>query len=449
MGRTARAERPITTFTPHTPMGAEAIAGASARGTRISTLANGMRVASEAMPHLESAAVGVWVRAGSRDEQADQHGIAHLLEHMAFKGTRSRSARAIAEEIENVGGEVNAATSTETTAFYARVLRRDVPLAVDILSDILTNATLDADELERESHVILQEIGAAADTPDDLVYDRFQEQAFADQALGRTILGTPQTVSGFRAADVRRYLEQHYRGPNMVLAAAGAVDHDALVRLAERRFGHFPAATDAAPEPGRYTGGETREVKDLQEAQILLGFPGRAYQERDFYASQFLSMVLGGGMSSRLFQTVREERGLCYAIYAFHWGFADAGLFGVHAATGKEDVETLMPVILDELRRAGESISEAEVERARAQIGAGLLMSMESPAARAGQVARQLLLFGRVVDNAELMERLHAITPARLLDLAGRTFAGKPTLAALGPVDALMPGEAIARHLRG
>ena len=421
--------------------------GVAPRGTQVSTLSNGLRVVTESMPHVESAAVGMWVRAGSRDETDAEHGIAHMLEHMAFKGTRTRSARAIAEAIENVGGEVNAATSAETTAFYARTLGDDVPLAVDILSDILTDALLDPDEMEREAHVIVQEIGAALDTPDDLVFDRFQEAAYRDQALGRTILGTRETVEGFRADDIRSYLDRHYRAPSMVLAAAGAVDHDALVRLAEKRFGAFPS--DGAPEamPARYTGGDARETKGLMEAQLLIGFEGRAYQARDFYASQFLSMVLGGGMSSRLFQEVREARGLCYAIYAFHWAFAETGVFGIHAATGEEDVEALVAVVIDELRRAGESIDRQEVDRARAQIRAGLLMSMESPSARAGQIARQLLLFGRVVDNPELMDRLHGVTPERLRGLAGRLFSGTPTLAALGPVDALASHEAIAARL--
>ena len=415
---------------------------------RETTLGNGLRVVTEEMSHLESAAVGIYVRAGSRDERPDQHGIAHLLEHMAFKGTATRSARDIAEAIENVGGEVNAATSTETTAYYARVLRADVPLAIELLADIINDAKLDAGELEREQHVIVQEIGAAADTPDDLVFDRFQEAAFADQALGRTILGTRESVEAFRPADIRRYLATHYRAPNMVLSAAGAVDHDTVVAQAERLFAGLAGGEHPLPERGIYTGGETRETKDLQEAQVLIGFEGRPTHARDFYASQLLAMVLGGGMSSRLFQEVREDRGLCYAIYAFHWGFADTGLFGVHAATGEEDIEALLPVMLDEMTKLAEGVTEAEVDRARAQVGASLLMSSESPAARAGQLARQLLLFGRVVPSSELMDRLRAITPARLADLAGRTFSGSPTtIAALGPVDRLMASDEIATRL--
>lgn len=414
----------------------------------VTKLANGLIVVTENMPHLESAALGVWVKAGARHERREQHGVAHLLEHMAFKGTTNRSAARIAEEIENVGGDVNAATSVETTAYYARVLKENVPLAVDILHDILAHSIFDAAELEREQHVVLQEIGAANDTPDDLVFDLFQDTAYSGQAIGRPILGTRETVSSFAAGDLRDYLATHYRGPAMVLAAAGAVDHEALVRQAERLFADFPRDAPTPPPPAFYCGGETLLRRDFQEAQVVLGFEGRAYHARDFYASQLLATILGGGMSSRLFQEVREKRGLCYSIYAFHWGFSDSGVFGIHAATGEEDLERLMPVIVDELRRAGEHISVEEANRARAQIRANLLMSMESPSARAGQIARQILLFGRPIPNEELVERLEAISTERLKDLANRMFHQcNPTLAAVGPLSGIMPQQAIADRL--
>jgi predicted Zn-dependent peptidase len=415
---------------------------------KVSKLDNGLTVATEHMAHLESAALGVWVKAGARNERRDQHGLAHLLEHMAFKGTKTRSAARIAEEIENVGGDVNAATSVETTAYFARVLRDDVALGTDILHDILANSTLDADELEREKHVILQEIGAANDTPEDLVFDIFQESAYAGQPIGRPILGTRDTVSAMRRDDLGDYLGQHYCGPNMLVSAAGAVDHDQLVRQAESTFGHFSPAVGPEHQSAFYTGGENLTSRDFQELQLVLGFEGRAYQARDFYASQLLAMVLGGGMSSRLFQEVREKRGLCYSVYAFHWAFSDSGIFGIHAATEEADAGKLIPVVLDELRKAADSISQDEVDRARTQIRAGLLMNMESPAARAGQIARQILLFGRPIPTEELTERLAAISTDRLRDLAERTFFhGNPTLAAAGPVSRVMGRGEIAHRL--
>ena len=417
-------------------------------GVETTVLPNGLTVASERMDHLQSVAVGIYVRAGSRDEHEDEHGLAHLLEHMAFKGTTSRSARSIAEAIEDVGGEINAATSNETTTYYARVLKDDLGLAVDVLSDIVMNPAIAADELEREQHVILQEIGAATDTPDDVVFDRFTEVAYEGQAVGRSILGTSESVERLTGDAVRRYLDRHYAADRMVLVAAGAVDHDALVREAERRLGSLPSTASAGrPVEAEYRGGEFREARDLMDAQLVLGFEGRAIHARDFYASQVLASVLGGGMSSRLFQRVREERGLCYSVYAFHWGFADTGLFGVHAATGEDDVAQLVPVIVDELKRAADDIDEAETARARAQLRAGLLMARESPSARASQIGRQLLLFDRIVPNAELLARLDAIDAVRLRDLAGRLFVGAPTLSSVGPVRHLPPRDEIARAL--
>jgi len=416
-------------------------------GVEVSRLSNGLTVATEALPHIETVALGVWVKSGARDERDSEHGMAHLLEHMAFKGTSGRSAWQIASEIENVGGEINAATSVETTSFYARVLVDDVPLAIDILADILQDSSFDPEELEREQHVILQEIGAAHDTPDDIVFDRFTETAFRGQTIGRSILGTPETVKSFRAPDIRSFMERQYAADRMVVVAAGAVDHDAFVKLVEKHLGSFrPTCTSKPAPPAVYTGGDFRETRDLQDAQIILGFEGRAYHVRDFYASQLLSMVLGGGMSSRLFQEVREKRGLCYSVYAFHWGFSDTGIFGVHAATGQGDIAKLVPVIMDELRKAGESITMEELNRARAQYRAGLMMSRESAASRASQIARQIMLYGKPIDMQEMIDRLANITTERLTDLSSRLFSTTPTVAGIGPVGGLAAYDDI-RHM--
>jgi predicted Zn-dependent peptidase len=406
----------------------------------ITRLASGLTVVTENMPHLESVALGVWIKSGSRNETEAEHGIAHLLEHMAFKGTARRTARQIAEEIENVGGEVNAATSTETTSYYARVLKDHVPLAVDILADILTESAFDEDELEREKNVILQEIGAATDTPDDVVFDNFSNVAYRNQTIGRSILGTPETVQSFTTGEIRTYLSRNYTTDRIFVVAAGAVDHDVFVKQVEERFSSLPQLPSATPvmEKAIYTGGEIRETRDLMDAQVLLGFEGKAYHARDFYCSQILANILGGGMSSRLFQEVREYRGLCYSVYAFHWGFSDTGIFGVHAATGSNDLPELVPVIIDELRKSSQLIHQQEIDRARAQIRAQLLMGQESPAARAGQIARQMMLYGRPIPNDEMMKRLQDITCERLTDLAGRLFFETvPTLSAIGPLEKL------------
>jgi len=419
-------------------------------GVEVSRLSNGLTIATETLAHIESVSLGVWVKSGSRDEHDGEHGIAHLLEHMAFKGTSKRTARQIATEIETVGGEINAATRVETTAFFARVLKDDMPLAIDILSDILTESRFDADELEREKNVILQEIGAAHDTPDDIVFDRFTETAFRNQTLGRSILGTPETVRAFTAPQLRGFLERQYAAERMVVVAAGAVDHDTFVREVEKRLGGLQQHCKATPpQPAHYEGGDFRESRDLMDAQIVLGFEGRAYHVRDFYASQVLSMILGGGMSSRLFQEVREQRGLCYSVYAFHWGFSDTGIFGIHAATGKEDIAELVTVLLAELKKAGEGILPEELDRARAQYRAGLLMSQESPSSRASQIARQMLLYGRPIPTDELMDRLSKLTTDRLADLSGRLFSAHPTVAAVGPVGSLPAFDAVRDMLSG
>ena len=416
----------------------------------LSRLESGLTIVTEAMPHLESAAVGIWCGAGSRAERAEQHGISHLLEHMAFKGTRRRDARAIAEEIEAVGGEINAATSVENTAYYARVLADDTPLAVDILSDILTDSVFDAEELKREQHVIVQEIGAAFDAPEDRVFDLLQETAFPGQPIGRPILGTPETVRGFGPAAIRAYLDEQYRAPSMVLAAAGKVDHAALCALADRHLARLPAAPPAPPVTAHYHGGDIREDRDTMEAQILIGFEGCAYSSPDYHAIQLMSSVLGGGMSSRLFQEVREKRGLCYSVYSFHWAYQETGLFGIHAATGEGDVAELVPVILGEIERLAHDAVEIELNRAKAQVRAALQMSRESPASRAGQLARQVMLFGRTLSMADILAKVDAVTVADIRRVAETTFTrARPTVAAIGPVGNLMGYDAIASRLGG
>jgi predicted Zn-dependent peptidase len=400
------------------------------------------------MDHLQSAALGIWVNSGSRSETPAEHGIAHLLEHMAFKGTAKRSALAIAEEIEAVGGELNASTSVENTQYYARVLKDNVPLAMDILTDILRNSEFDPNELQREQHVIVQEIGAALDTPEDLVFDFFSAAAYPDQPVGRPILGTAESVRSMTRQSLFDYLGTHYRGPALVVSAAGAVDHDRLVEMAEAGLAGSAVDPGPSPEPARYRGGERREVRDLMEAQIVLGFGGRSVKSPDYYTAQILSMALGGGMSSRLFQEVREKRGLCYSIYAFHWAFADGGVFGVHAATGEDDIAELTPVVLGEIERAAQDLTQAEIDRAKAQARAGLLMALESPLSRAGQLARQIIVFGRVIPIEELVQKIEAVTVDDVRRLAGAIFTETaPTVAAIGPVSSLIDYDRIAARL--
>lgn len=409
-------------------------------GVDISRLSNGLTIVTHTMAQIESVALGIWVKSGSRNERVEEHGIAHMLEHMAFKGTENRTAYQIATDIEDVGGEINAATSVETTAYFARVLKDDIPLAVDILADIITSSKFEEEELEREKQVVLQEINATQDTPDDIVFDYFTETAFRHQTIGRPILGTPDSVRSFTSDNLRSFMNEHYSADRMIVIAAGAVEHEQFVREVESRLGSFRAHSVAPlTELANYVGGDFREYRNLKDAQVLIGFEGRAYHMRDYYASQILSIILGGGMSSRLFQEVREKRGLCYSIYAFHWGFSDTGLFGIHTATNEDGLAELVPVVLEELYKASKNISQKELDRARAQYRANLTMSRESPSSRMQMIARQMSLYGRPIPSSELIERLSLITVDRLADLAERLFIdSKPTLAAVGSVGSLV-----------
>jgi predicted Zn-dependent peptidase len=414
----------------------------------LTRLPSGLSVITDQMPHLETASLGVWVGSGGRDEQPDEHGISHLLEHMAFKGTARRSAREIAEAIEAVGGDLNAATSAETTAYYARVLKADVPLALDVLADILSNPSFDDAELKREQNVIVQEIGASEDNPDDVLFDRLHSIAFPDQPVGRSILGTPETVRSFTPAKLRAYLARNYRAPDMIVAAAGAVEHARVVDLASKHFGKFSGPAAPVPQSATFGGGSKIEQRDLEQVHLALALPGVALRDPDFHNLLVFTNALGGGMSSRLFQEVREKRGLCYSISCFHMPFADAGMFGLYAGTDQADVPELMQVAIDEMRKAAKSLSEPEVARAKAQMKAGLLMALESSGARAEQLARQMLAYGRPLTIEEIVAKVEAVTVESARG-AGRALIGRgrPAIAALGPGDGLASAAAIAETL--
>jgi len=412
---------------------------------QIATLPNGLRVVTDPMPGLESAAVGVWVDAGGRHETPEVNGVAHMLEHMAFKGTERRSARAIAEEIEAVGGHLNAYTSREQTAYYARVLKADVPLAVDLIADILQRSTFEEEELARERHVIEQEIGQTDDTPDDVVFDQLQAVAFPEQPLGRSILGTVERVRGMQRENLRGFMQQHYHASRMVLVASGAVEHERVMQLAGEAFGGLPEGGGVAAEAARYAGGPHLEERDLEQLHVCLALPGVPYHDPDFYAAQVMATTLGGGMSSRLFQEIREKRGLCYSVFAYASSYVDGGLVTVYAGTGPEQGRELVEVTVEEMLRLAEDAAEDEVARSRAQIKAGLLMSLESPSARSEQLARQMLIFGRPVTAPEIVAQVDAIDAGRVRAVAGRVLrAGSPAFAALGPLDGLASYETLA-----
>jgi len=418
---------------------------------RVTTLPSGLRVVTDAMPGVASASLGVWVSVGTRHEQAEENGVAHFLEHMAFKGTERRSARAIAEEVEAVGGHLNAYTAREQTAYYARVLGEDAPLALDVIADILQHSLFEPEEVERERQVILQEIGQANDTPDDIIFDHFQETAFPDQPMGRPTLGREALIRALPRAALTGYLGRHYAPANLVLAAAGAVEHEAVVALATRLFDSLPAAGAAAAppplDPARYRGGEFREERDLDQVHVVLGFPSVPYRDPDHYPVMLLSTLFGGGMSSRLFQEVREKRGLVYSIYSFASPYSDAGLFALYAGTGEQEVAELVPVVLEEIAKVQRDVTEEELARAKAQLKAGVLMGLESTASRSEQIARQMQVYGRPIPPEETVAKIMAVDTAQVMAAASRLFRGHPTLAALGPLGKVPRFSAVAEGL--
>ena len=414
---------------------------------QIHRMSNGFRVVTEHMPGLHSASVGIWVKAGCRHERADQNGIAHFLEHMAFKGTKRRSASDIAEAIEDVGGYINAYTSREVTAFYARVLENDVDLAVDVLADIVLNPVFDPREIEVERGVILQEIGQALDTPDDIIFDWLQETAYPDQPMGRPILGPAERVQAFGADDFRAFVDANYRPGEMILAAAGAVDHDRLVLLAEQLFGEMQDTPSAASAPAMYKGGEWRQDKALEQAHFTLALPAPGYRDDDIYVAQIHAIAMGGGMSSRLFQEVREKRGLCYSIFAQTGAFADGGLMTIYAGTGANELKDLSHIVVDELRRAADDLGQDEVDRARAQMKAGLLMGLESPSSRAERLARMIAIWDRVPSLEETIGRVDAVTLDQTRGFAAGLCQTVPSVALYGPVAAAPDQPALSARL--
>jgi predicted Zn-dependent peptidase len=411
---------------------------------RLTTLPSGLRVATEEMPGVATVTAMVTVDTGSRDEQAGEYGIAHLLEHMAFKGTASMTARQLAEAFDEIGGQNNAYTSADQTSYYAKVMAQDGPLAVRILGDILTHSTFDAQELERERSVILQEIAMHEDMPEEKVGEFFQEVAFANQPIGRSILGTSDSVAKITRDQLIAYMRRGYGPEHMVLSIAGKLSHDDMVEAAAEAFADLPFGAGPARAQAVYTGGEKRQEADFEQAHLVMGFAGLPHQDPDFYALQMLNTILGGGISSRLFQEVRELRGLAYNIQSFAYSFTDCGTFGIYAATAPEQVRELVPVVAEQVLHLTQQINEAELNRAKKQQLAGLAMARESTTALAEWMGRHLLEYGEYRQMDDLVQRVVSITCEDIQRTARRLLEMGPlSLGALGPIEHLEPYEKI------
>ncbi len=402
--------------------------------SQLHSLKNGIRVIIDPMPSLETTALGVWAHAGSVDEREEEHGIAHLLEHMAFKGTKRRSARAIAEEIENVGGYLNAATSHQRTGYYVRLLKDDIALGLDIIADILQNPAFEEGELEKEKEVVVQEIGEAADMPDDVVFELLQEATWDGDPLSRPILGTPGSVRAQSPQSLRGFMGRCYRPDTLIVAAAGRIDADEFLPLVESQFANFGVDGERPlRSTPAFTGGVRHDAREIEQTHLAIALPGVSSRDEDFFATRIFADALGGGMSSRLFQKIREERGLAYSVYAFADGYYDCGLIGAYVGADESQIMEAAQLIRQEIEAMAAGATQIEIDRARAMLRSSLMMSLESPAARIESASGQVMTFGRLLTPEEITERLAAVSTSDVERCAARALAGGASISLVGP----------------
>lgn len=415
---------------------------------KTSTLTNGLRIITQERPNLETVSLGVWVKTGSACENEKNNGISHFLEHMSFKGTNSRTALQITEEIEDVGGQSNAYTSRECTAYYAKMMKEDAELAADVLIDSVKNSIFPQEELIKERDVVIQEIKQTIDTPDDIVFDYFQETAFPRQALGRSILGPINKVKNFSRDDLFDYINTNYAAENMVVCAVGNIKHDDFVNMVAARMSDYKSKIGFTKDKQLYKGGFCAQKRKIEQSHVLVGFKSCSYKDSMHCATVLLSAILGGGMSSRLFQEIREKRGLVYSVYSFNSMFSDSGLFGIYAGTEAKDVPLLMPVVVDEIKKiCNELVTEKEFKRAKTQIKAGLKMGLESSSSTAEILARQLLMYDRTYSVAELVAKYEAVTLEDIRNVAVKIFSTTPTYTLLGAYDKYMEYDELQKAL--
>lgn len=412
---------------------------------QMTRLPSGLHVCTDTMHDVETVTLGIWVGIGSHYETAEENGISHFLEHMVFKGTEKRSALQISQEIENVGGILNAYTSTEVTAFHAKVLYKDVTLAMDVLSDMVQNAVMNPQELDKERNVVLQEILRENDTPDDVVFNYLHTAAYPQQSAGRSILGTQETLMSLTAQDLLNYLHNEYIPSRIVVSAAGKIEHEDLLRLVNLYLTHLQNAPKHTLPAAVYQGGDYRKQKPTDQVNLILGFQGVPVQHALSPAQQVLSTLFGGSMSSPLFQEIREKRGLVYSVFSFK---EDAtGLFGIYAGTGPTQVKELVPVVCDLTKHLPDTLTQKDIDNAKTQIKAHILMSQEDTAVRATSPAVQQILLGRPLSLEERIQRIDDVTMTSVQEVLKIILQSKPTLAAHGPIDALMPYDELQQAL--
>ena len=404
--------------------------------SKFTQLSNGIRLYIDPMNDLQSAAIGIWASAGAIDESPPEGGLAHLLEHMAFKGTNGRTARDIAEEIEAVGGYLNAATSYQRTGYFARVLKGDIDTAVDILADILTDPLFDEEELSKEQEVVVQEIGEAWDAPDDAAMDLLQSVAFKGQPLGRPILGTIEGVRSHDSRRLRSFMDFHYTPDNLIVAVAGAVDTEAFTSLVKDRLSKLEGACSKGRGTPQYFGGSACDQRDIEQTHIALAFSAVGAQHRDYYATRIFAEALGGGMASRLFQAIREERGLAYSVYAYADCYDDAGLIGVYMGTDAANAEAAVTLARQQIEDMLQALAPAELDRARAMLTSSLMMGLELPSGRIETAVSQICTYGAPIEPEAICRELENVTVEDVQRCADRALRSAPSaIAVVGPGD--------------
>lgn len=416
---------------------------------KIHTLKNGLRVCVDYVSSVETAAIAVFTNTGSRNESPEINGISHFLEHMAFKGTKTRNALQIAEQFDNIGGKINAFTSREKTVYYAKVLKQDTEFATEFLSDILQNSTFDEAELEKERGVILQEIAMTNDTPDDIVFDYFSETAFPDQAIGRSILGPTKNIKKFKRKDFSDYIGKQYNYSNMAVVASGNVDEKKFIKYVEKYFNNLGENKIKKFEAAKYQGGDFRKNKDLEQVNLVLGFEGLSYMDKNYYKCQILAAILGGGMSSRLFQEVREKRGLAYSVYSFNYANHDSGLFGIYLGTTEDKTNQALEVISDEVLKITRKITDEELKRVITQTKAGLLMARESIVSRSQKIGGDILAYNRIISEEEVLKEISSYSKKDITNIAEKIISeSKLNFSAIGKVKKIDSHGKIAKKFK-
>ncbi|MDB1135572.1 M16 family metallopeptidase [Candidatus Anaplasma sp. TIGMIC] len=414
----------------------------------LTKLSNNLSVITERVEGVNSVGINLWVKVGSRHEVYEKIGLAHFLEHMAFKGTNTRSALDIAKIFDAIGGNFNAYTDKEHTVYHLKVMKKDVGTALDVLADLVLESAFPEDELMREKDVVLQEIYQTNDSPSSIIFDKYMEAAYEGQIFGKSILGSVQTVQNFSKEDLVAHMDEHYFGSNMILSIAGDISHDAVLEMSAG-FAKIKDGTHKHVSAPEYTGGQYLEQRDLEQVHVVLGFPGVSYNDKRYHALQVLDTILGSGLSSRLFQEVREKLGLVYSIYSFNSNYSDCGIFSIHAATESSKLPALLKTVTSEIRRMPNTIESDELERAKSKLESEILMSRESPVARSDAIGYCYSNYGRYITKEELIENIRSIGEKEVQEAGNWLLSNseKITLAAIGKLDGLASRDDVVAML--